>query len=279
MCQFETPLLVIYSYISVIILSLITAFSILYKNKKHSLNWNAFYFIFIIALWTAGALAQWLVHDIQIIFLFFRLSYLLVFFFLFFLYFSFDFVDEKLSQKRKIIFALPFLVTVFSVIGGYGIGSVEPKYCDYTLGWLAYYNLFVGLAYSVGAIIVLMKKYKQPLVSYKIKLQIGILILAISFFILWNMAYEVIYVFSLIKKTEIEISPYCILGNLFFIILMIFNIIEYDLFDFDITPGKWFAFSIFSIIFLGMFFLSLTPTFYLTLLIVYIAVIWVFWGK
>lgn len=279
MCQFETPLLVIYSYVSVIILSLINAFSILYKNKKHSMNQNAFYFIFIIALWTAGDLVQWLTHDMKISFFFFRLSYLLVFFFLFFLYFSFDFVDEKLSQKRKIIFALPLLVTVFSVAKGYGIGSVEPKSCDYTLGWLAYYSLFVSLMYFFGAVIVLMKKYKQPLISYKTKLQIRILVLAIVFFISWNMAYELIDIFSIIEKTEIEISPYCILGNLFFIILIIFNIIEYDLFDFDIIPGKWFAFAVFSVIFLGMFFLSLTPTFYLTLLIVYIAVIWVFWGK
>lgn len=97
--------------------------------------------------------------------------------------------------------------------------------------------------------------------------------------ILWGIAYQVVDIFNAARAWNIEISPYLILGNLFFLAMIVFNIIEYDLFDFDIPPRKWFAFSIISVIFFGMFFLALTPMVYAILLIFYLVVIWVFWGK
>lgn len=280
MCQsLGVPLFIVYSYLSVIILSLIISFSVLLKNPKHPLNRNAFYFIFILGLWTAVDLARWTVRDVQENYLFFRLSYLINLFFLFFLFFSYKVVGEKLSRRKKTVLALPALATVFAMAGNFGIGQVDAVTCAYQLGWLIFPSIFICLTYSVWASVILLKKYHHPLVHYKTKLQIRTLIFTIMVTILWGIAYQVVDIFNAARAWNIEISPYLILGNLFFLAMIVFNIIEYDLFDFDIPPRKWFAFSIISVIFFGMFFLALTPMVYAILLIFYLVVIWVFWGK
>jgi hypothetical protein len=279
MCQSGTPLFIIYSYSSVIILSLITAFSILYMDPKHPSNRNAFYFILAIALWTIGDLIQWEATVPIIGYIFNRLSYLADFFFLFFLYFAYYFVGEDLTAEKRIILALPLSLTAIAVIGGFGVGTFEKDTCGYDVDWYIFPSLFLNLAYSVWASFVLLKKYRCPSVHYNMKSQIRVLVFAIMFFVLWSLAYEAVDVFSVMEEVGIEISPYFILGNLFFISLIAFAIIEYDLFDFGLIPRKWFAFAILSAIFGGMFFLSLTPMFYLFLLLFYIGTIWVFWGK
>jgi hypothetical protein len=248
-------------------------------NPKHPSNRNAFYFILAIALWTIGDLIQWEATVPIIGYIFNRLSYLADFFFLFFLYFSYYFVGENLTAKKRIILALPLLLTLISVIGGFGVGTFEKDTCGYDVDWYIFPSLFLNLAYSVWASSVLLKKYRRPSVYYNMKSQIRVLVFAIMFFVLWSLAYEAVDVFSVMEEVGIEISPYFILGNLFFISLIAFAIIEYDLFDFGLIPRKWFAFAILSAIFGGMFFLSLTPMLYLFLLLFYVGTIWVFWGK
>lgn len=279
MCQFETPLFIYYSYIAVIAIASISAFSILLKNPKQSLNRNAFLFLSVLALWTAGDLVQWVTRDAQTSYLFLRLSYLIDFFFLFFLYFAYDLAGEKLSGKKKLMFAWPAFLTAVLVAGNFGVGSVEPKYCNYDSGWLIFYSLPIDLFYCAWATAVMIKKYRHSPVYYKTKLQIGVLVFAIMSFVLWNVAYESVDIFRMPGKLDIEISPYFILGNLFFLALVAFAIIEYDLFNFGILPRKWFTFAILSVVFGGMLLLTLTPMFYLFLGVFYAAIIWLFWGK
>ncbi len=279
MCQFETPLFIYYSYSTVIIITLMVAFSILGKNAKHSLNRNAFYFLLIIALWTMGDLVQWMTRDVHTSYLFFRLSNLVDFFFLFFLFFSYDLAGKKLTWQKKGLLALPLGVTVFAVASGQGIGSVEAQTCAYQSGWVIVSSLCLDLGYVIGSVAVLLQKFRQPLAYYKTKLQIKVLVFAIASFVLWNIAYEMVDMLKAAEKWDIEISPYFILGNLFFVALMVFTIIEYDLFDFETLPRKWFAFAILSVIFGGMFFLALTPMFHFILAAFYVTVVWIFWGN
>ena len=279
MCQIDAPLFIIYSYVSVIIIALVTSFSIFLSDKKNPLNRNAFYFISIIVLWTIGDLIQWTTDNARISYVFFRLSYLMDFFYLFFLYFSYAMAGEELSWKKKLMFALPLSLTVFAVVKGYAIGSVNLETCEYALGWYIYPSLFLNLIYAIWASAVLLKKYFNPFIWHNKKRQIKILVISIMTFVSWSIFYEALDVFRIAEKMQIDISPYFILGNLFFMALMIFAIIEYDLFDFRILPRKWFAFAVLSVIFWGMFFLTLAPIFYSILLIFYVAVIWIFWGK
>ncbi|HCU70722.1 MAG TPA: hypothetical protein DIC35_03120 [Candidatus Moranbacteria bacterium] len=279
MCEFETPLFIIYSYVSVITLALITSFSIFLNDRKNSQNRNAFYFISIIALWTIGDLVQWTTESASVSYIFFRLSYLVDFFYLFFLYFAYAMVGKELGWKKKLVFALPLSLTVFAVAKKYAIGSVDPETCEYALGWYIYVSLFLNLAYALWASMILLRKYFDPFIWHNKKKQIRILVFAIMSFVLWSIAYEALDLFRIAEKMQIDISPYFILGNLFFLTLIVLAVIEYELFDFKVLPRKWFVFSIFSAIFWGMFFLTLTPVFYSILLIFYVAIIWIFWGK
>ena len=279
MCQSETPLFIVYSYASVIILGLIVAFSIIFKNHRHPVNRNAFYFIVLIVLWTIGDLIQWETTSPLVSYIFSRLSYLADFIFLFILYFAYGFVGEKLTGERKIIFALPLSLTILAVVGGFGVGAYDESTCLTNVSWYIYPSLSLGLVYSIWASTVLFRKYNASWAYYNTKSQVRLLIFAIMFSFLWSVAYEVVDIFNATKNLEIEISPYFILGNLFFIVLIAFGIIEYNLFDFGVIPKKWFSFAIISVIFGGMFLLSLTPTFYFISLIFYAGIVWMFWKR
>jgi hypothetical protein len=279
MCPTDVPLFIVYSYSSVIILGLVVAISILFKNKEHSVNRNAFYFMLAIVLWTLGDLVQWETTSPLVSYVFSRLSYLADFIFLFILYFAYDFVGEKLIWKKKLIFALPLFLTVFAVAGGFGVGTYDSSTCITNVGWYIFPSLIFNVGYAIWASCILLKGYRNTLVRYSNKSQIRLLVFAIMFSVLWSVAYEIIDVLNVVTDIGIEISPYFILGNLIFIVLIAFNIIEYDLFDFGVLPRKWFSFSIVSLIFIGMFFLALTPIFYFISLLFYIGIIWLFWGK
>lgn len=279
MCQSQAPLFILYSYISVIILSLATALSILFRDKKCSTNRNAFYFILVIILWTIGDLVQWTANDPLTIFIFMRLSYLADFFFLFFLYFAYDLVEKELSWKKKLLFALPLLSTLIAVFGGFGVGNFDQNACYYDIGWYIFPSLFLNLVYSIWASIILIKKYPYDLGCYKSKSQVRMLVFAIMFFVLWNLAYEAIDVLNVTTGPGFDISSYFILGNLFFVFLIAFCVIEYDLFDFGVVPRKWLMFTITSVIFGGMFILSQDKIFSALLVIFYVSIVWMFWRK
>lgn len=276
MCQFETPLFVIYSYISLIALSFVLAFSILGKNFRHPLNRNAFCFMLLLGLWTVGDLVQWTTHDPKINYLFFRLSYLIDFFFLFFIYFSYALAGRKITRRQSILFALPFVPIIIAVVGNIGLGSVDQN-CDYESGWFIWFGLILDVIYAIWASMILVNKYRQPSTHYLVILQIRLLIFAIMFFALWNMAYEIVDFWSIANEWGIDISPYFILGNLSFVLLLIYNIVEYEMFSFESLPRHWFAFAVLSCIFLGMFVLANTLTVHLFVGVFYLGAIWLFW--
>lgn len=279
MCPTDVPLFIVYSYSSVIILGLIVAISILLKNKEHSVNRNAFYFMLAIVLWTLGDLVQWETTSPLVSYVLSRLSYLADFIFLFILYFAYDFAGNKLTWKNKLIFALPLFLTILAVVGGFGVGTYDPNACVTDVGWYIFPSLILNVGYAIWASVILLKGYRNTLVQYNNKSQIRLLIFTIMFSVLWGVAYETVDVLSVVTDIDIEISPYFILGNLIFIVLIAFNIIEYDLFDFGVLPRKWFSFAIVSLIFMGMFFLALTPVFHFISFMFYVGIVWLFWGK
>lgn len=280
MCQFETPIFIYYSYILVFILSIITAFIILLKDKKHSMNRNAFYFIAIIALWIANDFVQWTVYDLKINMFSARISYLANFVLLFYLYFTYYFTYTPLSRIRKILLAIPLvisgLITLFSNFH-FVISDFDPETCNYIPGINIYITYAISIAYAYLATRVLLKSYNDRKTSLFSKSQAKVLISAVWFFAIWNIIYEEIGKATYYSDYFIEISPHFIIGNLFFISLIAVAIIRNNLFEFNNVLRSWVAIAIWSLIFFLMFLFLTSVHVFIICVAAYIALLIVFW--
>lgn len=278
MCQFYTPSFIYYSYISVLILSIITAFIILLKDIKHPINRNAFYFIMIIALWIFLDLSQWMIHDVGINMLIGKIAVLTYFVFLFFLYFSYAFARIAIDLKKKILFALPYVPVLALIFTKYNIQYFNYSSCDYSYHpAMAFYLYFLALFYTIWSIIILRRHYKNPITPYQERSQSKVLIFAVSFFALWGIFYEEIGRVSLLNGSHIDITPHFVCGNLFFVSLIAFAINKNDLFEFNEIPRTWLIIAIWSFIFLLMLMFPMSATSTIICASFYIALMIVFW--
>jgi len=268
MCEFETPLFIYYSYISAIIVSLITGFLILLKDRKHPVNRNAFYFIMIIVLWIIGDLFQWTIHSKESNMFFAKISLFFTTIYLFFLYFSYHFSGQKINWKQKIKYALPLIPLILLIPTKYNI-KIFNNECDYAHGIIIYYVYFLELLYTAWASCVLVKYYREAKGEYEIKAQIRVLVSAIWIFAILSIAYEEVGIISVLNNSFIEISPYFIVSNLFFISLIAFAIIKKDLFKFSETLLDWFTVFLWSLLFAGLFIFAESPAIIVTCAIAY----------
>lgn len=277
MCEFETPSFVYYSYIAIVILSLITGFLIFFKDRKHSMNRNAFYFILVIVLWMLGDLAQWTIHTVKINIFFARISVMGDLIFLFFLYFSHSFAGIKLNMKRKILFSLPYIVLAFLAFTKYNIKTFDTSSCDYahTLFISIYFYIF-EIFYATWSSVILIKLYKNPIIPYQTKSQAKLLIFSICLLAIWEIIYEEISRISLINGQFIDNTPHFVVGNLFFISLIAFAIIKENLFEFKNVLLDWFTIFLWSIIFIGFFVFSTSPAVIIMCAVAYIALMIIF---
>ena len=272
MCEFETPIFIYYSYISVIILSLITGFLILLKDKKRPTNRNAFYFILFIVLWIFGDLLQWTIHDKEINMFFAKISDLMILIYLFFLYFSYHFAYRKINWKQKVIYALPFIPLILLIPSKYNLGIFNNE-CDYTDGPLVYYVYFLELLYSFWSSWILIEYYKNPVITRTTKRQIKILVLAILAYAIWNIAYEELGNRFFMSNAT---SPYYITCNLFFVSIIAFTMIKKDLFEFQNVLLDWFTVFLWSILFAGLFIFATNPFVMILCAVAYAALLLIF---
>lgn len=280
MCQFDTPIFIHYSYILVFILSIITGFVILLKDKKHPMNRNAFYFLAIIALWIANDFFQWMVYDLEINMFSARISYLANFLFLFYLYFVYYSTFTPLSRKKKLLLAIPLiisgLITLFSDFH-FVISDFNLETCDYIPGINIYIIYAISIFYAYLATMVLLKNYNNRITSLFSKSQAKVLISAIWFFVIWNIIYEEIGKATYFSDSFVEISPHFIIGNLFFVSLIVVAIIRNNLFEFNNVLRSWFVIAIWSLIFFLMFLLLTSAHVFIICAVAYIVLLIVFW--
>lgn len=272
MCEFDTPNFVYYSYTAVIILTLITGFSILLKDPKRPTNRSAFYFVSIIALWTFDDLLQWTVHDPSWNMIFARISYMSDFIVLFYLFFVYHFTYSKISLKRKFILSIPYLIIALLAYTPIAFKEFNFETCDYLSGPLLLVLFIVDVLYMYWVTKILLKYYQDPIVPLVDKQQTKILIFAGWFYLIWSILYEAIGSIEL----GLDITPYFVIGNLFFVSLIAFAIIKEDLFEFDSVPLDWLVVFIWTSIFAGFLFFATTPIVIILSALAYAVLMWMF---
>lgn len=277
MCQFDTPNFIYYSYAVVFALSLITAFSILYRDIKHPVNRDAFFVVFFMALWIISDLAQWVVHNVAWNLFFARLTVLFSFIFLFFLYFSFEFTRRRFSFREKIVYAIPFFAIFPFVFTDLNVWTRDAGSCDFIEGPLFFYSYIVNAIYACFSTKILFEKYKDLATPHQVRSQIRILIIALWFAWIWITFFEEIFRISMLRGSAIDISPYFVVGILFFISLIAFAIIKSDLFNFNTVPTETFSIIIWSAIFMSLLFFQENILSMLISAILYVILLLIFW--
>ncbi len=278
MCILDTPLFVYYSHIAVFVLCLLTAILILVHDHQKASNRNAFYFILIMALWTADVFGQWAVKDIFWNLVINKISFMADFIVLFFLYFSYHLVRKNITIKQKFIFAIPYIILaaspfIFNIFSYY-----DPETCSYNASpIIMFYLYFLDIIYASWATYILVKNRNNSNCNILVPFQIKILIPAIWFFVIWGIFYEEIYRISFSLGSLIDNTPYFIIGNLFFVSLIAFAIIRKELFEFPAVPTTQFAIVIWTLIFLGLIFFYANLTLIILAVIFYAILMYIFW--
>jgi hypothetical protein len=281
MCEFDTPTFVYYTHIVVFVLCLLTAILILLHEPRKASNQNAFYFIMIMAIWTADVFLQWTIKDAFWNLFFAKLSFIADFIVLFFLYFSYSLVRVKISWKKKIIFAIPYIILAISPFIFNIYSYYDAETCSYNANSIImFYIYFLDIIYAAWATYILLKgaseenKFKC---NFMVPFQMKILIPAIWFFVVWSIFYEEIYRISFALGSYIENTPYFIIGNLFFVSLIAFAIIRKDLFEFPIVITNHYTVVVWTIIFLGFIFFYSNLTVIILATIFYAILMYIFW--
>lgn len=262
----------------VFVLSLITAFLILMRNPKEASNRNAFYFILLVALWTADVFAQWTVHNLELNMFFAKISYMADFIILFFLYFAYNFTKTEIALKKKLLLAIPFLIA-FMIPFFFNIFSYfNEENCDYILEPAILYLTFaIDIVYAFMATRILVKYYKNPMTLVFNKHQAPVLIGALWFFIFWNIFHEFLAIGSFNLGNYIENTPHFIVGNLAFVSLIAFAIIKRDLFRFNTVFTIIFSIIIWTLLFLGLFLFPISLGNIIMFAVFYAILMLIFW--
>jgi hypothetical protein len=277
MCQFDTPNFIYYSYTAVFILTLLTAFSILYRDSKHPVNRDAFIFILLIAFWILDDFAQWTIHNIEINLFFARISILFSAIFLFFLYFSYEFVRKKINNAQKWIMATPFLLLIPLIFTNYNTKIFNASTCDFVEGPLIFYSYILNALYAAWATKILIEKRQDLATPRQVRAQIKILISALWFAWIWITVFDEIFRISTLNNAIFDISPYFIIGDLFFVSLIAFAIIKCDLFNFNTVPTAAFTYILWTAIFVSIIFFEVSMLFTMVAAIFYVILLLIFW--
>jgi hypothetical protein len=277
MCQFDTPNFIYYSYIAVFILTLLTAFSILYRDLKHPANRDAFIFILLIAFWILDDFAQWTIHSIELNLFFARISILFSFIFLFFLFFAYSFARKRINIAQKWVMAIPFVLMIPLAFTGYNARIFSASTCDFVEGPLIFYSYILNAVYAAWATKILIEKYQDLTTPRQLRSQIKILIWALWFAWIWIAVFEEIFRISMLNNMVFDISPYFIIGDLFFVSLIAFAIIKCDLFNFNTVPTGAFTYVLWTAIFVSILFFEVNMLFTLVAAIFYVILLLIFW--
>ncbi len=278
MCQFDTPIYVYYSHIAVFVLCLLTAILILIRNPKEASNRNAFYFIFILALWVADVFGQWTIKDAFWNKFFVQLSLMSDLTYLFFVYFAYYLTRTKITFKQKILFAIPYIILPFLAFSKYNLAVFNPENCDYSHSlFIGLYLYFFEIFYASWATYILIKKCNNFNCNILVPFQIKILIPAIWFFAIWNILSEEIYRISFSLGSYIDNTPHFIIGNLFFVSLIAFAIIRKELFEFPIVITNHYTVVVWTLIFLGFIFFYSNLTLIVLAAIFCAVLMYIFW--
>lgn len=126
------PTLLFYSYIPIVILSLFLGFYVLKSDKGSERSRVLLAMIVFFSLWVVGNIVQWIGVQADVVEFAWRLNAVFeVPIYVFAMYFFYLFTGSKeWTGSKKILFAVPFIMTVIFVPTAFNIESFDLELCE-----------------------------------------------------------------------------------------------------------------------------------------------------
>ena len=232
-CNFDIPKLTLYSYAPVFIICILAGIYILIQDRKNPINRNLFFFILIFSLWVINDYFQWFIHSIWLNLFLARLSILVFFAILFFVFFVYSFIGKNLSFYKKLLFSLPFIPIIILLFTDYNLSMFISENCTTESGLLYYYVYALTIIYTILIVSILLYQLIRKEATQTKKDQIKLIVAAISILIIWFIFFNRVY-FDLESLTGgqagwvVLLTPY---GMIFFIGIITYTITRYGLFN------------------------------------------------
>lgn len=225
MCN-SAPQLLYYTYIPVLVVTLILGFLVFLSDRKN-LSSRLFFLLSIsTSLWIFFTMMTWQSVNLGSVEIFDKLSIIGIIVPAIFLYFSYVFPDGKnIPTKKAILIFLPLLPFIFLAWTSLNIESIDSSTsdCESVVGPLYYLIPVVFILYCLWSGAVLVKKFKSG--NNQVKKQIKLVLVGFVLFIVWATITNVIA--QLVGPDNL--SFFGPIGGMIFMSFVAYAIIKYQL--------------------------------------------------
>lgn len=253
MCRIEIPELLYYTHIPILFLGLFIGFFILFSDRKNETNKNLFIFIMFFCWWTVNDILQWVITDLKYSVFFQRVAIIESLAMLFFLYFSYSFVNKKLSIKKKLLIFAPFIPVFVLLFSDFNLKVVDAGTCLTESGGLYWYVYALSIICAAWSVSLFLYKTRN-LVEKSKKDATRIIIWAIIFFVFWFL----LSILLLNYYNNDEISQVVPLGMIIFVGMIAYAITEYKFLNLKLIKAQALTYSVWMAIGSMYFFSSST---------------------
>jgi signal transduction histidine kinase len=238
MCQFEIPMLLYYTHVPALLISLLIGAFIFISDRKNLSNRNLFIFILFLCFWIVADLLPWLSFDPAVNLFFVRIMSAVSVSLLFFFYFTLSFIGKDVKYSIKLLYFLPFLPIFALMLTDYNAYISDISTCTSSYGILIWYVSAVCVSYVALSV--------KNLIDYRHTApnQIKIIIGALSFIVAW---FLMVIILATVLSSEglYMLTP---LGIVIFIGILAYAITKYKMFNIKLIAAQVLTYAIWILI-------------------------------
>jgi signal transduction histidine kinase len=238
-CIFETPALLWYTHIPVLVFSSLAIFFLFSVDAR---SWMTRYLattFIIFSLWLLDLVAQWVIHDVAMNLFVSRISILGFLAMPFFLLFAMSFLGRTPGMKRTLLLLTPFFFGCLFIFSNLNI-QINPEDCNTQTGILYYYFSFLSFVYITRSVWILVRARKQSR-DQNVRKQIVLIVVAMIFSVCWFALFPFLIDFTVSAGLGDELSQIMPAGILIFIGMLTYAMLRHRLFDVKIAATNVFT--------------------------------------
>jgi signal transduction histidine kinase len=167
---------------------------------------------------------------------------------MFFLFFTYSFVDAELNKKKKVLSFLPFIPIFVFMFSDANMNFVDFEKCQMGFGSLYYYVYLLLIVYIGWSIFVLFKQFRKKEVVFVKKQQLKLVIGAIAFYSIWFLFSMIATQFSVQWGWGDYIFLYTPIGMGIFIVILTYAITKYQFLKIKLVTAQALTYSIWILI-------------------------------
>ncbi|HBU07513.1 MAG TPA: hypothetical protein DEB09_05530 [Candidatus Magasanikbacteria bacterium] len=229
------PQLLFYSYIPIIVVSLVFGFFVFFKSQRSVNARNLLYIAIVFSLFLLNEIVQWIAIPASLVNFGWLLSPLLqslVWFFT--IRFFYQFLEDRvLPWKWNLFLMMLFLPIIFSLPTRLNIAFFDLVNCEGTVGPIWYYLYSLQIVSIITLFIWGMIKYKRNKVD-NLKRQILLLSIGVPIFLL---SFSLSNILGEVLQTY-QINLVGPIGMALFIVLLGYLIVHYHIFNIRVIAAK-----------------------------------------